>query len=409
MGVAYIDVGTDYSDPHDDPMKPPLKMVAYDEDGEIVETRGKIVVTPRLGDGGMASGRAFKPSALGHPDLIKIAKEMGLGRGGWGPFIFEMRTPHMSWRNSPAITIHPAAEWFPLLPKDELEALAKDIKENYLREKVTTIINGGRQLVIDGRNRLDAMELAGLNVVSRQTNRLLAVVCSDLTKGSDIDLADPAKVEAFIVSKNIQRRHLTADQKRELIAALLKSNPARSDRVIAAIAKSSPQTATAVRRDLEATAQIEQLDKRTGKDGKARPAKGKSTAKAAEAEEVATCPLLAQPEHLRAEAWGHGETLTTMKGHWRFLTAEEQDEFLEWASEHQKSRWRRGPDLEHKAPQEACGDRAEEGQAAPRGFEAGWVQYGQQTAAFLVIVQMSPPQGAIVLCPTWGNVRLPAR
>jgi hypothetical protein len=54
-------------------------------------------------------------------------------------------------------------------------------------------------------------------------------------------------------------------------------------------------------------------------------------------------------------------------------------------------------------------DRAKEGQVAPRGFEAGWVQYGQQTAAFLVIVQMSPPQGAIVLCPTWGNVRLPAR
>ena len=138
MGVAYIDINHDYSGGAANTGHLPLKMVAYDEDGEIVETRGKIVVTPRLGDGGMTSGRAFKPSALGHPDLIKIAKEMGLGQGGWGPYIFEMQTPHMSWRNSPAITIHPAAEWFPLLPKDELEALAKDIKENYLREKVTT-------------------------------------------------------------------------------------------------------------------------------------------------------------------------------------------------------------------------------------------------------------------------------
>jgi hypothetical protein len=136
MGVAYIDIDYDYSGGAANTGHLPLKMVAYDDDGEIVETREKIVLPHRMG-GHMQSGRAFKPTDFGHPDLIKIAKEMGLGRG-WGPYLFEMQTPHMSWRNSPAITIHPAAEWFPLLPKDELEALAKDIKENYLREKVTT-------------------------------------------------------------------------------------------------------------------------------------------------------------------------------------------------------------------------------------------------------------------------------
>jgi DNA primase catalytic subunit len=46
---------------------------------------------------------------------------------------------------------------------------------------------------------------------------------------------------AFIISANLKRRHLSADQKRELIAKLLRADPARSNSSTAALAKVSDQ------------------------------------------------------------------------------------------------------------------------------------------------------------------------
>jgi hypothetical protein len=201
----------------------------------------------------------------------------------------------MSWRNSPKIAIHPAAEWFPLLPRDELEALAKDIKENYLREKVTVITEGGRQLVIDGRNRLDAIELAGFNVVDPQTDRLLKSVCSDWPKGKD---RDPATVEAFIVSKNIHRRHLTADQKRDLIAKLLKAKPERSNLATAKIAHADDKTVATVRQDLEANSEIPNKTDRVEASGrKARGRKPAGKKSAAKEESAPAASVSAANDH----------------------------------------------------------------------------------------------------------------
>ena len=80
---------------------------------------------------------------------------------------------------------------------------------------------------------------------------------------------------AFVISKNIQRRHLTADQKRELLAMLIKSDPSKSNRQIATEAKVDDKTVAAVRGELEATAEIPQLETTTGKDGKKRRTKRK--------------------------------------------------------------------------------------------------------------------------------------
>ena len=60
--------------------------------------------------------------------------------------------------------------------------------------------------------------------------------------------ADPY---ALAVSLNIHRRHLTGEQKRELIAKLLKAKPEASNRSIGAQIKVDDKTVASVRRELE--------------------------------------------------------------------------------------------------------------------------------------------------------------
>jgi ParB-like chromosome segregation protein Spo0J len=62
--------------------------------------------------------------------------------------------------------VHPDADLFPMLPDDELQALADDIKANGLVNPII-LMDGeyeGRsvEFIVDGRNRLKACELAGI-------------------------------------------------------------------------------------------------------------------------------------------------------------------------------------------------------------------------------------------------------
>jgi hypothetical protein len=165
-----------------------------------------------------------------------------------------------SWRN--VLPVHPAANLFPLMPAAELRELAEDIKANGLREPVTFIKGETGPVLLDGRNRLDALALLGRKIQINDSR-----IFEQLS--ADIDAS------AYVDSLNIRRRHLTAEQKRELIGKLLKATPEKSDRAIAAIAKVDNKTVAAVRAEKEATEEIPQLEKTTGKDGKSRPAKKK--------------------------------------------------------------------------------------------------------------------------------------
>lgn len=69
---------------------------------------------------------------------------------------------------------------------------------------------------------------------------------------------------------NIARRHLTHAQKRGLIAFQIKEAPEKSNRQIAAGLGVDDKTVGVVREGLEATAEIPQLSKRVGTDGKER-------------------------------------------------------------------------------------------------------------------------------------------
>src|SRR5215475_12566650 len=72
----------------------------------------------------------------------------------------------MTWRD--VIPPHPAAEMLPLLSPEELADLAADIQDKDLAFKVDTHIDSaGKLWLIEGRNRMDAMQsILGWEVVT---------------------------------------------------------------------------------------------------------------------------------------------------------------------------------------------------------------------------------------------------
>ncbi len=87
---------------------------------------------------------------------------------------------------------HPASEIFPLMAEAELEGLAKDIKRNGLREPVVILDN----LILDGRNRLKACQLAKIDPTYRFFD----------------PKRDGKSPIAFVMSKNTHRRQMTPSQ-----------------------------------------------------------------------------------------------------------------------------------------------------------------------------------------------------
>jgi DNA modification methylase len=94
------------------------------------------------------------------------------------------------------MTPHPAAGLFPLLAGDDLAELAADIKTHGLLEPIT-LCDG---LVLDGRNRLAACSMAEVE-----------------PRFDEYDGDDPV---AWVVSKNLHRRHLNESQ-RGMVASRL--------------------------------------------------------------------------------------------------------------------------------------------------------------------------------------------
>ena len=177
----------------------------------------------------------------------------------------------VSWRDS--LPIHPAADLFPLMNKDELRELADDIEKHGLRELVAFQHDAktGKDVLLDGRNRFDALALLGRDPLR------------DVTVARVRDDLDPY---AYVISKNVHRRHLTAEQRRELIAKVLKAKPETSNLQIAKQVKADDKTVAKVRAELESTSDIPKLIKTVGKDGKSRPArKPKGKASKAKAEQ----------------------------------------------------------------------------------------------------------------------------
>jgi hypothetical protein len=80
---------------------------------------------------------------------------------------------------------------------------------------------------------------------------------------------------SYVVSANIHRRHLTAEQKRGLITLFLKINPEKSDRQVAAATKVDHKTVAKVRREEEANGEIPHKPRKEASGRKARGRKPK--------------------------------------------------------------------------------------------------------------------------------------
>ena len=158
-------------------------------------------------------------------------------------------TTKKSWRRW--LRIHPAAELFPSLGKQDLRALADDIKQHGLRQAVS-VIKGvdGNPVLLDGINRLDALELLG-EEIALDNRKIFEQLPADID------------ADAFVVSQNIHRRHLTAEQKRELIGKRLVADPSKSNLQIAREVRADDKTVASVRRD----------ETRTDTRGRKQPAK----------------------------------------------------------------------------------------------------------------------------------------
>ena len=70
-------------------------------------------------------------------------------------------TKTKSWRD--VLPVHPAADMFPLMSQGELKELAEDIRKNGIQTQIVYWQSvDGKISLLDGRNRLDAMEFAGI-------------------------------------------------------------------------------------------------------------------------------------------------------------------------------------------------------------------------------------------------------
>jgi hypothetical protein len=174
-------------------------------------------------------------------------------------------TRRKSWRD--VLPIYPPVEnLFPPMGKDELQELAADIKASGLLNRPTLYDDHGVIYLLEGINRLDACESFGRSFLlpNGEVDRRLFNVRSASRSFDPI---------AFVLSQNLHRRHLTADQKRDVIAKLIKAQPNKSDRQVAKETKSNRTTVGQIRKKLESAGDVSIVDTRTDTKGRKQPAK----------------------------------------------------------------------------------------------------------------------------------------
>jgi hypothetical protein len=197
-------------------------------------------------------------SQKANPVPLAGGNRAGIGDAG-------RRSDTTDWRETLArlgITVAAKADSYRLLAGADLSSLAADIDANGLRNPLVLwrAKDGDRWQLADGRNRCAAMS---------------TLVEGDLQIEGAVSLADRregGRIEDLIRSFNIERRHLTPDERRALIAEVIVTDPMRSDRSIAVETGYHKNTIGSVRKELETVGTVAHHDQRVGRDGVKQPA-----------------------------------------------------------------------------------------------------------------------------------------
>ncbi|HOL24621.1 MAG TPA: DNA N-6-adenine-methyltransferase [Candidatus Hydrothermia bacterium] len=173
----------------------------------------------------------------------------------------------------------------PPLTDEEYEALKADIAERGVQVPVEYDEEGN---ILDGYHRVRACLELGI---------------TDWPKIVRRGLTDDQK-RAHARKLNLNRRHLTQEQKRQLIRDQLKETPYFSDSVIASMVGVTDKTVRREREEAEATSEIPRLDRLVGADGKVRPREIERKTEAPE-HDVQPAPAKNEADDVEAPANGY--------------------------------------------------------------------------------------------------------
>lgn len=147
----------------------------------------------------------------------------------------------------------------PPLSHEELEGLRASIAVSGVLVPILVDSDGPKRRIIDGSHRKSISDALSYDCPE--------VILPNLTE---------EEYRATARALNLARRQLNTTQKREIISQQLRETPQHSNRVIGKMLGVHNCTVASVRADLESTAQISQLTRTVGADGKSRPAKRQS-------------------------------------------------------------------------------------------------------------------------------------
>ena len=165
------------------------------------------------------------------------------------------------WRDN--IKVHPAADLFPMISEAELRELGEDIKANGLRNRIVFWGErlGSEAFLLDGRNRLAAMEMVGLPTTNLNRTTVYG--------GEGVD------PYAYVISANILRRHLNVEQRQNLLIEVIARSPQKSDRQLGKEIGVDHKTIASARARGENVGSIAHVKTRIDTKGRQQPAKKK--------------------------------------------------------------------------------------------------------------------------------------
>jgi len=129
------------------------------------------------------------------------------------------------------LEFHKLSEIFPLIEGDEFDGFVEGFKKHGLLQPI--VLFQGK--ILEGRNRYRAGKALGYKFGAK-----------DFT-----ELPPGQNPYEFVLVANVQRRHLTTDQKRTLALRLIRERPNDSDRKIALLLGMSNKTISTYRKELE--------------------------------------------------------------------------------------------------------------------------------------------------------------